>query len=89
MNKKIASLLAIASLATVVSCTENSRAKSFGGTMTIDIPQGNKLISATWKEDQLWYLYRPARAGETPETSTLKEDSKYGLVQGKVIFVEK
>lgn len=81
--------MAIASLATIVSCTENSRAKSFGGTMTIDIPQGNKLVSATWKEDQLWYLYRPARAGEKPETSTLREDSKFGLIQGTVVFNEK
>ncbi len=70
------------------SCTENSSAKSFGGKMTIDIPKGNKLENATWKEDELWYLYRPSREGEVPETHYFTEKSSFGVWEGTVIFKE-
>lgn len=73
----------------VSGCTANSRAKNFGGTLTIDLPAGTKLVTATWKEAALWYLTRPARPGETPETLTFKEDSSWGLFEGKVIFTER
>jgi len=75
-------------LLAAAACTENQRAKSFGGTATVDVPKGNKLVSATWKEDHLWYLYRPMHENETTETSTLKEASSFGMVQGTVIFKE-
>lgn len=71
-----------------IGCTSNQRAKNFGGTMTIDLPPGQKLVVATWKEDDLWYLYRPMRSGEAEETSILKEDSSFGMMKGTVIFKE-
>ncbi|CAB4163519.1 hypothetical protein UFOVP806_23 [uncultured Caudovirales phage] len=70
------------------SCTDNQRAKMFGGTATIDLPPGRKLVSATWKDEQLWYLTRPATFGEVPVTSTLTESSSYGLLEGEVTFRE-
>lgn len=70
------------------SCTENSRAKSWGGSATVDLPKGTKIVGATWKDEDLWYLHRPAREGEKPETVTLSEQSSFGLVEGKVIFQE-
>lgn len=73
----------------ITGCTENSRAKKYGGTAFVDLPEKTKFVFATWKDDQLWYAYRPARQGELPETTTLQEQSKWGLVEGKVIFVEK
>ena len=82
-------LLAAVAALSLVSCTENKRAKSYGGTVTVELPSNTKLIGATWKDSQLWYLTRPFRAGETPETSTLSESSEWGLVEGTVIFKEK
>lgn len=82
-------LLAVLAVTSLLSCTENSRAKSYGGTATVDLPEKTKFVTATWKDDQLWYAYRPARPGEVPETTTLKEQSKFGLIEGKVLFVEK
>lgn len=73
---------------TTISCTENSRAKSFGGKMTVDLPQGEKLIEATWKEGDLWYLTRPRRANETTETYIFREESSFGVMEGTVIFKE-
>lgn len=84
--KLLTSLIAILLLS---SCTENTRAKSFGGTMTVELPPQTKLVTATWKETELWYLYRPMRQGETPETSIFQENSSFGMWEGTVKFIEK
>lgn len=81
-------LLICLTLLVFCQCTAKERAKKFGGTITVTLPPGTKLMSATWKESNLWYQYRPMRIGEVPETSTFQEDSNYGINEGKVIFVE-
>ena len=72
----------------IVSCTENQMAKQFGGTMKVDLPPNTEFVSATWKNDELWYIHRPRKAGETPDIITMQEDSNFGLVEGKVQFNE-
>jgi hypothetical protein len=81
-------LAAIAATLFTTSCTENARAKAWGGTATVDLAPNTKLIGATWKEADLWYLTRPMRADEVAETSSLIEQSNFGLVEGKVVFKE-
>ncbi len=71
------------------SCTANQRAKNFGGSQTVELSPGVKLVTATWKDAELWYLTRPMRVGETPETLTLHEQSSFGMVEGTVTFVER
>lgn len=88
MKKYLTISFAILLAAFSVSCTQNQRARSFGGTATVELPKGTKLVGATWKEEHLWYLTRPMREDEQPETSTLQESSSFGLVQGTVIFHE-
>lgn len=80
-------LLAIL-VVSITSCTKQEMAKSFGGTATINLPAGQKLINVTWKETQIWYLTRPMRSDETPETYQFCEDSNYNIMEGKVILVE-
>lgn len=80
--------LLILALLSLPACTENERAKNFGSTMKVDLPPGTKFINATWKEDALWYAYRNAHPGESPDVVTLQEQSSYGVWQGKVIFTE-
>jgi len=81
------SVLTLAFFAT--SCTENKRAKSYGGTQTINLPAKTKLVNVTWKEgSSMWILTRPMREDETPETLTFTEKSGFGLVEGKVIINE-
>jgi hypothetical protein len=72
----------------VVSCTDNQRAKEWGGSATIDLPVGQKLFDVTWKSANLWYATRPMREGESPERYTFAEDSSWGLMEGIVIFQE-
>lgn len=65
-----------------------SVAKSMGGTISIDVPKGQKVIEATWKDNDVWYLTRPMREDEKPEIFTFQEDSNLGIIEGKVIFKE-
>jgi hypothetical protein len=73
----------------LAGCTANERARQFGGTVTVDLPPGRKLVNATWKEQDLWYLHRPARTGETPEVVVFSSKSSFGIVEGSVVFKEK
>lgn len=71
-----------------VGCTENQVARNFGGTMTMELPKGEKLINVTWKESQMWYLTRPFQPGEEAAVLTFQEKSDLGMMEGKVIFME-
>ena len=89
--KKIKSLILIAIIMiafSMTSCTQNQRAKNFGGNANIELPKGQKLITATWKDDNLWYLVRPMRADETPETYKFVEESSWGVLEGSYTIKE-
>lgn len=69
-------------------CTENQRAKQFGGTATVDLPKGQKLVTATWRQDDMWILTRPLADDEQPVDSKFQEKSSFGVIEGTVIFHE-
>ena len=71
------------------SCTENTLARKFGGTSTVELESGQKLLNITWKENQLWTLTRNSRPGEPIETYEFKEHSAFGIIEGKVVVIEK
>lgn len=80
-------ILAIAAIA-FTSCTENQRAKSFGGTANVNLEPNRKLVTVTWKEDQIWYLTRPMDSTEKAETYNFQEESSWGMIEGTVVIVE-
>jgi hypothetical protein len=88
LGTTIAIILWVFICVSLFSCTENERAKVYGGTMTINLPRGQKLTTMTFKELDLWYATRPMREGEIPETTTFQEKSALGIVEGTVIFIE-
>ena len=88
MKKKIIGGIALLAIMGFGLTGCKSVAKSMGGTISIDVPEGQKLIEATWKDSDVWYLTRPMREDEKPETFTLQEDSNFGIMEGKVIFKE-
>ena len=81
-------ILSFAVLLALASCTENARAKKWGGKMTIKVPKGNKVTNITWKQGDLWYSYRPFSEGEEPCVQTFVEESNWGVMEGKVTFIE-
>lgn len=70
------------------SCTDNQRARSWGGNMTINLEQGQKLVNVTWKDEDMWILTRPMKPGETPETYRFVEESTWGIMEGSATIIE-
>ena len=74
-------MVAITLLA-LVSCTDNQRARSFGGTETIKIEPQEKFINITWKQDDLWVIIKDTISG----TIYAKEKSSFGVWEGMVVI---
>lgn len=91
MKKKIIIFTSCLLLMTILltGCSENERARAWGGSMTIELEPGQKLEMITWKDNELWYLTRPMWEDEEPETHTFQEESEYGIIEGKVIIKER
>lgn len=79
MRKIFILAIAIVSLA---SCTANERARRFGGTETIDIPEGRILVNCTWKQNDLWLLTKDTTTGKM----YFNEKSSWGMVEGEINF---
>ena len=85
MKKLIVILLMFLCL---ISC-DQSITRTMGGTTKIELEPGEKLVEATWKGDDIWYLVEPMDSDYVPKTKTFKESSRIGVLEGKVIFYEK
>ena len=72
----------------LTSC-DQSITRTMGGTTKIELEPGEKLVEATWKGDDIWYLVEPMDSDYVPKTKTFKESSRIGVLEGKVIFYEK
>lgn len=82
-------LVAVILIANLCSCTENERAKNWGGTMTVDVEPGYEVMMATFKSDaSMWYMVRKMADDYTPTDKILIEDSGWDIIHGKVIFHE-
>ncbi len=88
MKKFIFMFAVLVSTLVLSSCTENQRVRAFGGDMTVKLEPGQKLMMATWKEDNLFYLTEPMEEDYVPKTKTFCEHSSYGVLQTKVKFIE-
>lgn len=88
--KKFFAILVILAVVLILfgGCTEQQRAKQFGGSATIDLPPGKKLVVATWKDDNLWFLTRDMEMGEKAETYTFAESSSWGMMEGVITIKE-
>lgn len=81
-------LLIIATVLLFASCTEQNRARNFGGEVTINAPVGYKVTSATWKEDNIFYFLEPMEDGYVPKEKKFIESSSYGVFETEVTFIE-
>ncbi len=63
--------------------------KNWGGSMTIELPKGQKLEEITWKGDSdLWYLTRPMKEDEVAETHIFQQNTEFGIFEGTVTIIE-
>ena len=84
--KKI--ILALAILITIGFTSCNYCTRNFGGSTVIKLEPGEKLVEATWKENNIWYLVEPMEDGYVPKTKVFKESSNAGMLEGTVTFIE-
>jgi hypothetical protein len=78
--KKIFYLIMLGTLS--VSCTENQRAKNFGGTEEVRLKKNEILLNVTWKGDQMWICTKDTSTG----TSYFREKSNWGVMEGTIIL---
>ena len=83
MKKILICLLALCA----VSC-ENYTTRKLGDTMVIEVESGYKVTNATFKEDEIWYFIEPMDNAYTPKQKKFVEKSKYGVLEGAIIFNE-
>lgn len=86
--KRIKLALVVIMLTFMLTSCEQYITRKYGGTTTINLEKGQKLIEVTWKEGNLWYLVEPMESDYTPKTKEFIESSNYGVLEGKVIFIE-
>ena len=67
---------------TLLSCTQNQRARTFGGSETVDLPQNCVFVNSTWKETDLWIVVKDTITNQ----HYMYEKSSFGLIEGKIIF---
>jgi hypothetical protein len=51
--KKLLLLITLCATILLYSCTDNSRARKWGGTENVTLLPNEKLVNLTWKETQL------------------------------------
>ena len=73
----------------VVSCTDNSRVRYWGGEANLTLPAGQKLVNVTWKDGQIWYLTKPMIESDSAETYRFQEKSGFGFSEGVYTITEK
>lgn len=66
----------------LISCTDNQRAKSFGGTETIQLKENEEFVNITWKQDNLWVIVKNTSTNEF----YAREKSSFGMLEGKVVI---
>lgn len=63
------------------SCTDNSRAKNWGGKETIQLKENEVITNMTWKETNLWVQSVDTITGITH----FREKSSWGWIEGEVL----
>ena len=75
-------MMILVAMVVMSSCTENARARHFGGTETLALKPNEKVLNVTWKDNEMWVC--------TQDTITrvvyFREKSSWGVVEGTVIL---
>ena len=66
----------------LVSCTDNERARRFGGTEEVSLKPNEIVLNVTWKENQMWICTKDTTNGVV----YFREKSSWGVMEGTVIL---
>lgn len=84
---KLFMFITIITLLSLTSC-EQYVARKFGGNVNINVENGYKVTSATWKETHLFYFIEPMEEDYQPKVKKFIESSNLGVFESEVIFIE-
>lgn len=79
-------LMVLATVIVLTSCG-NEMVRKYGGSETLNLKEGERLVNITWKESDLWILTK--KDTTKPSTYTFREESNRGILNGSVIIIEK
>ena len=79
MKKTVIALLGIIALS---SCTENQRARSFGGTEEVKLKPNEVVLNVTWKAEEMWICTKDT----VTKTVYFREKSSWGMIEGAVVL---
>ena len=75
-------MIILVAMVVMSSCTENARARHFGGTETLALKPNEVVLNVTWKDSHMWIC--------TQDTITrvvyFREKSSWGVMEGTVII---
>lgn len=72
----------------VLACEETELAKSYSGTLIIDLPCEQKLFDMDWNNDAVWYATKKFNAFDVPETYTYVARAEFEMLNATVMFKE-
>lgn len=79
MKKLFVLALGVIALA---SCTDNERARRFGGTEEVSLKPNEVVVNVTWKDSEMWICTQDTTTGVT----YFREKSAWGVMEGTVIL---
>lgn len=74
-------VIAIAALS-LASCTDNVRARRWGGVEEVELKPNEVVLNVTWKENEMWICTKDTVSGVT----YFREKSSWGVMEGTVIL---
>lgn len=80
--KKMKNLFLFLLLISLFSCTDNQRARNFGGTEHVKMPPNHKFINLSWKQDDLWIVSQDT----TTNIIYCWEKSSFGIMEGEIVI---
>jgi hypothetical protein len=67
---------------TLISCTDNQRARSFGGTEEVKLKTNEIVLNITWKGSEMWICTKDTLSNIV----YFREKSNWGVIEGTVIL---
>ena len=75
-------MMVLVAMVVMSSCTENVRARHFGGTETLALKPNEKVLNVTWKDNEMWVCTQDTITGVV----YFREKSSWGVMEGTVIL---
>jgi hypothetical protein len=75
-------MILVVMMVVISSCTENARARHFGGNEILTLKPNEKVLNVTWKDDEMWVCTQDTITGVV----YFREKSSWGIIEGTVVI---